>query len=176
MKDRINIYNGVIGIAIGLFIIGTIFKAMHWPNGNDLIIIALAAIVNVYFLKFWFKKDKQPLDYAKVALIGLGCLTIIFGILHWPGKILLQLLTGFTFIAFVFLGGSRSLFGITVLEGKNPRFNFSSYLISIAGILIIIGALFKIMHWPFGTYMLLAGLGLGIIWFLKDSFNNKSEE
>ncbi|WP_405209384.1 GldL-related protein [Aquimarina sp. LLG6339-5] len=47
--------------------LGTVFKIMHWPFNNMIIIIGCIGIVCVYLLHFIEKPIKEQLDYLKLA-------------------------------------------------------------------------------------------------------------
>jgi gliding motility-associated protein GldL len=54
--------------------------------------------------------------------------------------------------------------------------NFMKYLYGIGAAVVILGALFKIMHWPGDTVMIIAGLGTEAIIFIFSSFEPLHEE
>lgn len=60
-------------------------------------------------------------------------------------------------------------------SGKStPLFNF---LYWIGSILVFVGLVFYIMHWPYGIYVLIAGLGVtGLSFILPESLVNKAED
>ncbi len=54
--------------------------------------------------------------------------------------------------------------------------NFMAKLYGIGASVVIVGALFKIMHWPFASLMLIAGLGTEAIIFFFSAFEPIHEE
>ncbi len=53
---------------------------------------------------------------------------------------------------------------------------FLKYLYGIGAAVVICGALFKIMHWPFASEMLIAGMGTEVIVFFISAFEPLHEE
>lgn len=54
--------------------------------------------------------------------------------------------------------------------------NFMAKLYGIGAAVVIMGALFKIMHWPFASAMLIAGMGTEVIIFFFSAFEPMHEE
>ena len=91
------------------FITGSIFKIMHWPGANVLIILAMLASSLIFLpLYFLFKKNETTESKSKI-IIGIGsingilfCVSMLFKIMHWPGAHALWLLTiGMMVLVFV---------------------------------------------------------------------------
>lgn len=80
-----------------------------------------------------------------LALIAMGT---VFKIMHWPGAAI-SLLLGFIILCFVFFPSALYLNYSTTK--KSIGINLSAFL---GGTILMIGVLFKVMHWP-GTAMLL---------------------
>ncbi|MFN8286333.1 MAG: hypothetical protein U0V74_06250 [Chitinophagales bacterium] len=80
-----------------------------------------------------------------VAIMGA-----LFKIMHWPGANILLLigLLSVGLLAAIRLG----------LEG-----GITSKLSGVAALLLAIGVLFKMLHWPYGQEMVIIALGLGFI-------------
>ncbi len=60
--------------------------------------------------------------------------------------------------------------------GSKAWKNFMAKLYGIGAAVVIIGALFKIQHWPFSGPMLIAGLGTEAIIFFISAFEKPHEE
>ena len=91
------------------FITGSIFKIMHWPGANVLIILAMLASSLIFLpLYFLFKKNETTESKSKI-IIAIGsingilfCVSMLFKIMHWPGAHALWLLTiGMMVLVFV---------------------------------------------------------------------------
>jgi len=50
---------------------------MHWPNAYQLMTIGISGILIVYPIRFYFKQDKETMDYIKVVMIVLWCLNFL---------------------------------------------------------------------------------------------------
>ncbi|UKN02794.1 hypothetical protein K6119_04595 [Paracrocinitomix mangrovi] len=68
-------------------------------------------------------------------------------------------------IAFIFTPASD--------EQGDKTLNKYSYFFYIGGGLVILGVLFKIMHWPFAAILLLSGSVIGLIAFLLPNAKEK---
>ena len=53
---------------------------------------------------------------------------------------------------------------------------FLKYLYGLGAAVVIAGALFKIMHWPFANEMLIAGMGTEVLVFFVSAFEPLHEE
>lgn len=160
-----------IRILISITIIASLFKLMHWPYSMYLYIIGLGGIFVLYTFRFFLKKDKTTLDYIKLIFVELFCFTRFVNIHH-----LLKIDTLITITNIV--GLIWIVFEIyNCMNGIKPKYkpilpNFSAnYLF---GLIIIIGAIFRLMHWPYANALLITGLILMSVYFIYDSFKSKS--
>ena len=89
-----------------------------------------------------------------LVLILLTSIGRLFKITHWPfaGPMLLCGLVGSTIMAYIFLHNAFYL----IIENKKNGWLYSIILVLI--LLVIIGSIFKTMHWPFAGPILLCGL------------------
>lgn len=61
------------------------------------------------------------------------------------------------------------------LESRSFKL-FMKYLYGLGAAVVIMGALFKIMHWPFASEMLIAGMGTEVVVFFVSAFEPLHEE
>lgn len=54
---------------IGLVVVGFLFKVMHMPGADQLLLYPFIAVWVVYFIHFLLKKDKDALDVLKVLML-----------------------------------------------------------------------------------------------------------
>lgn len=113
---KIMIVSGMISV-FG-FIAGAIFKVMHWPGAN-LLLLSSILIMSFVFLPVLFvlkvKEKNETRDKITLALgTSLGilfCLSVLFKMMHWPGahamNLLVILLLVFVFIPSYFFTGMR---------------------------------------------------------------------
>ncbi|MBI2272139.1 MAG: hypothetical protein HYU69_17500 [Bacteroidetes bacterium] len=106
-------------ISAAVFIIGSFFKIMHWPG--TIVFLGLGFITfSFIFLPLMFllkvgeinaKRDKVVLSIG--TLLGiLYCISMLFQVMHWPGKYLIWLSTlsvsFFVFLPVYFFTGIRN--------------------------------------------------------------------
>lgn len=111
------------------------------------------------------KKFQKMKNFTYVFGLSSAIITILgslFKRMHWPGAGIL-ITVGMMMIVFVFL----PLYFITnhreQTERKNPVYAIVGYL-TIA--LLLVGATFKIMHWPGAGYLVYGSIGLILIGFI----------
>lgn len=158
-------------IALSCFIIGPLFKFMHWPYGNDIVLITSVLIAILYTIRFALKKDKVVLDYVKLVLIVLWAFNYINTTLHlinvnYIFNYILLILLGYWFIneGTTYFSKNRKLKDIKDLK-------IGYYVAwSITIIPLTIGILFKIMHWPYGALLTTIGVLFLSIMILVDYF------
>jgi hypothetical protein len=69
--------------AFSAFIIGTLFKLMHWPYSGLLILSSLVAIIVTYAIHFMIKRKKKFLDWMKVFAVTIKAIASMFWMSHW---------------------------------------------------------------------------------------------
>jgi hypothetical protein len=76
-----------------LFLIGLLFRLMHWSGGDFLLIITLSALSMVYFpLSFYFfsgqnlKDQNMPLSIAAGLFLSITTTGVLFKLMHWKGS------------------------------------------------------------------------------------------
>ena len=57
--------------AIALLLIGAMFKIMHWPFANEMLIVGFGSMAGFYTTHFFNKPEKELLDYGKVLFVFL---------------------------------------------------------------------------------------------------------
>lgn len=166
MKRTMNVFGVMAPI---LLFAGLIFKVFHWPGAGILITLGLF-ITGMVFLPLFAmvrirdtrqQDDKVPMGLYLTGMIAgmLAILGALFKVQHWPGASIF-LAAGLVTLAFAFL----PIYAVVKkreAEAKNEAFN-SRLIIGgvIAGSLVIIGALFKIMHWPGAGIVILVSWSL----------------
>lgn len=147
-----------LGVAAPIILItAAIFKINHWPGAGVLITAALF-ITGILFLPvFVMVRIRDTRRQDEPAPVGLyltgmiaGILTIVgtlFKVQHWPGASVL-LTIGLAGTALLFLP-MHAAYRIRESKEKNIGSNKRIWIGgTVAGVLLILGALFKIMHWP----------------------------
>lgn len=91
-----------------LLLAGTIFKLMHWPGANIMVLLGSALLVLAYLpLILRFKLKESPSNEYVMHIsgwVGLSftVLGVLFKVLHWPGAAVI-LLGGISVMAFVYV-------------------------------------------------------------------------
>lgn len=67
-------------IWLSVLVLGLIFKFMHWPGANIIILISTASITGYAFYSFIFYRKKHPLPTALLVLSLIWIAIMIMGI------------------------------------------------------------------------------------------------
>lgn len=102
-----------------------------------------------------------------IAMIALCLAGLVFKLMHWPFGALL-------FLAVSFVGPVYVIFTAEYLLRLLPKESTVVVIATIAGIMLVIGMTFKLMHWPNGNILSLAGLGLLLIALSIHLFSSKN--
>ncbi|MFL5765208.1 MAG: GldL-related protein [Bacteroidia bacterium] len=157
MKTRLNI----LGFIAALLMISTVvMKSNHFPGAG--IAMVLSGFALSIYLPFFFLY--KPVELAsseknRTALIGAISASVInlginFKFMHWPGAGVMLVL-GLTTFALVFI---PLLLGKKFRAGISERKLLMNSLGASGVTLFALGILFKIMHWPGASLMLIASV------------------
>lgn len=105
-------------VTVLAFIVGSMFKVMHWPGANILLVLGFAGISLLFLpLLFIFKIQEVPVVRDKVILAlgifsgSLYFLAMLFQVMHWPGARIIWLgnliISFFIFLPLYFFSGIR---------------------------------------------------------------------
>ncbi len=166
-KERKKILSTPIRFTFIIVVIGYLMRIQKWPGSFIIICIGLALTAVLYFIRFVKKPEKRSLDYIKLIVAIMACLTIMLLVFNLPyGKIAL----------FVLFLSSVTWLIIEIIDRHEKGMNesnllgISSPLGIIAFILTILGFVFKIMFWPLADLLLFTGLGITVLWYIFDLF------
>ncbi|MBK7267957.1 MAG: hypothetical protein IPI07_00050 [Flavobacteriales bacterium] len=147
-------------IGIAALIFGTLFKVLHWPGANFLIlsggvVAALAAIVVLIM-----KPGPKPASSALRTLTGALLITfLMFKLFHLPFA------DAWALAAVVSTAGLLFVERDSVPMQRVLSLRFSALLLT--GIALVVGgSIFKVMHWPGANIQLLLGMTGCAVWFL----------
>ncbi len=121
--------------------------------------ISLIIFKNYYTMK----KVMIVSGTISTALLSMG---LIFKFMHWPGASL-GILLGIVILSLVFL---PLMFVLKIKEKQNVRERVTIGIGACAGILISLGILFKVMHWPYANMMMNSSFGILLFLFLPFYF------
>ena len=78
--------------AVSLFILGSIFKIMHWPGASALLVMGITIISLIFLPLLFILKSKELEGFKEKFILGTGVLlgilfslSTLFKIQHWPG-------------------------------------------------------------------------------------------
>jgi len=175
-KHQHKILRAPLRMCISILFIGIMFKIMHWPFANILIIAPIVIIAILYPFRFAYKKQKLPIDFVKLFLVLFWALNAIFTLLHWPYAMV------FRTIAFVLLMTWLTFEGLNYFDinlkdssEKNRSKFFSIVLFILAAFFIMIGSAFKMMHWPGTGLFMIFGFIFAVVWVIKDLILTKDQ-
>ncbi len=118
------------------FVMGSIFKSMHWPGANVMLCSAILFISLLFLPVFFVMKNREIKTRRGKLILATGTLTgilyslaTLFAIQHWPGVRVLWLstvvLSFFVFIPLYFFNGI-----------KNPEARFNTTVTTV----LLVGA------------------------------------
>lgn len=109
------------------------------------------------------KKTMLVSGTMSVLLLTMG---LIFKFLHWPGASA-GIVFGVGLLSLVFL---PLVFVLKFKEKQNTKDKLTILFGSLAAILISLGILFKVMHWPFANILIISSMAVSLLLFLPTYF------
>jgi len=137
--------------------IKTFYKDALWEIEEETLL--LLTFKNYYTMK----KAMIVSGTISTALLSMG---LIFKFMHWPGASL-GILLGIGTLSLIFL---PLMFLLKIKEKQNVKDKLTIGIGAFAGILISLGILFKIMHWPYANIMMTSSLTILLLVFLPFYF------
>jgi drug/metabolite transporter (DMT)-like permease len=126
----------------------------------------------LYAVDTKYRIMKNTMKISGVAGTVLFGLAALFKIEHWPGAGIMMTL-GALILAFVFL---PSVLNVLWKETHNRKRIFLFISAFFAGMLFILGTLFKVQHWPFaGTILTLSVISGVLLFFPALALNRMSD-
>lgn len=157
-------------LALIVLIYGALFKVMHWPYAQTLMLYGSLFILILYTIRFLLKTEKVQLDYIKLVLVlvwMIGYFIKVFHIFNMPYVFEIFFLALF---AWWFIEEGISYFTRRKLK-DNRWLKYLYYSFSIITIaLLVFGVLFKIQHWPYGSILVTCGALLLSLMIIIDYF------
>lgn len=175
MKQKPKKFGLIIRICVSILLIGLLFKIMHWPFANALLLITISAILIFYSIRFILKTKKEILDYVKWFLVVSWSINFFANGLHlfYLPKIL-SFIPLLLFIWWFINDGTYYLTENRIKSGLNFKTFYYIFLLITFGLLIG-GSIFKIMHWPYGSLMITLGTLLASFFLIIDYFARKEK-
>jgi len=142
-------------LSIAIVLLGALLKIMHWPYAAMALTVGTFGVIFFYTLRFILKSDKKLIDVVKfIFILSWACRPILEFPKHPELTLWVQRILGLLLI--------NSSVYILLLKPStfipNPKKNkFSQALFATCGMTILLGSLFKIMHWPLAGVLLSIG-------------------
>lgn len=148
-------------VASTLTTIGAVLKILHLPGANLSLIMGIG-LFSFYFIPIYGyglfyelsgKKSKTASVVGTFAF-SMVVLHILFKMLHWPGANLMMIvgLGSLSLVIFPIL----MKFKLHSASGFKEKFFHASWYISIS--FLILGYMFKLLHWPAANLLFLTGV------------------
>ena len=151
-------------VAIALVIVGCLFKIQHWPYAVPLFIVAWVSVLLAFVLRLGSGQLLHILNAKNTFSLGIISY-VVLRMLHWPGT---QYALGVTLI-----GGIAWLwFRRDIYTTKGPK----PILFYGAIVLVVLGMLFRIQHWPYSSTLLIIGLVIAAAWFFSPSHSDDNTQ
>lgn len=163
------------GASIGILFFGFLCKIMHWPFAGLLMISSIISLIVLSGIKFWFKPNKKRVDYLKAILILSWALNGVISIVIERSLMLpFKALAWGSFTAWLLVLGYQFIFESDETKiGRSKKTKYSNLIFNIAAVLVVLGSVMKIFHWPAAGIILIVGIGLGAFWFFTNSFQKE---
>ncbi len=171
--------SGVVSTTLLMF--GSLFKIMHWPLATMLLIIGFILMSFVFLPSAMYiinrenKEVKKPLLNITAFLGSFGFIMgSFFKIMHWPGTAWLLIL-GMGILSLLFMP-ALMIYLREKAENRKEKKVYTSGIIS--GMIYMLAILFKMMHWPGASIMLmLSSIALVVLFIIPYTvYHFKDEE
>ena len=163
-----NLIVRLIKLSFSILIVGVLFKIMHWPFTQVIMTIGFGMIVLLYPIRFYLKQPKRVIDYVKLVLAICLPINTYLNLFHLQSHFLLPILSFSSFILWLILELYDSYKNI---ESKDFKI-FPFGILSVIVLFILVGAFFKLSHYPYANYILIFGFALLTVYFLIDTFKS----
>lgn len=154
-------------IFLAILIVGLLSKTIHWPYDSIQIIVGSIGLLLLYSLRTVLKEKRNIVDWVKLIFLSFFSIRAIFITQHLPiPKVVLWTISTIQFLALIYLLFNEAF----ILFPQSRKRKWSFPLTGIISAVILIGAMYKIMHWPGATVLLTIGGFLTAIWIVVDPF------
>ena len=99
----LTIYFRLISVCVSVYLVGALFKILHWEGGDLLLLFSLSGVAVIYLIRTINKRKLIVLDFVKCAWVIAACANTIIRLLHWPYSVISGYATVALFIAMFIL-------------------------------------------------------------------------
>lgn len=166
--NTLAVLRGIIRIGIAVIILGILFRMMRWIGGIELLIIGSISVFLAYGIRFFLQTNRSALAIIQWTLIEMVLLRIILLYLNLPGQIIANYSMLVLFVAWLIMGGPAAIYRRKSSGKTSFIHRYFFWFIFLFFLLILIGSLFKIMHWSSADTLLIVGMsGLALLFLLN---------
>jgi hypothetical protein len=144
MKKTLFVSGAITGFGL---VAGSIFKLMHWPGANALLILGIVALSLIFLPLVFLLKVKDSKDKREKVIIGIGiligillCIATLFTLMHWPSGNGAIWLTAISISAFILI----PVYFLTGIRNPETKTNTIVTSIMLLGATTLMFALFNI--------------------------------
>ena len=160
-------YTLLLRFAVGVILLGTLFKIQHWPWADVLLIVGVTAVVSIYIPRYLAKQERRFMDHVKLLLVLSWSTGYLFSIMHWPYASVFTYIAAPLLLIWIIKSGIGEFWNDSAATTPSTW----SIVLFVGGLgLVGMGTLFRMAHWPFGNAMLIVGFALCAAWFVYEFF------
>lgn len=155
-------------IAFVCFMTGVFLKLMHWPFAGGL--MAIGVVISMIIpVRGFFDPASDSTDKVLYAVQTIGIITVLVMLAIGFNHPMITNIWKFLLIGVVF---------VEVYRGQRNGLtkNFWKRVITLASLVAAIGFLFKVLHWPYASPLIIGGLSLATVSYLIDFFTMRFDE
>ena len=157
-------------ISLVILLLGFLAKMFEMPFASKMLLVAFASLGILYTIRFFNKKEKEFIDFNKLALVSFWSLYGVFTILNFPYTLFFLIMTAIAFVLWFVMEGT-AYFLDEDRRAKNSLYHILWNFALVLGTLgVIAGSLLKILHWDYSIHLLSLGITMIAAYVLKDVF------
>ncbi len=157
-------------VSLAILLLGILAKMFEWPYAKDVILYSFSIIGILYVIRFFYKKQKQFIDYTKLVLVSFWSIYGVLTILDFSYTLFFLIIIAITFIMWFIMEGT-AYFLDEDRKTKNTSYQILWNFALVFGTLgIISGSLLRILHWEYSIHLLSLGITVVAAYILKDVF------
>ncbi len=162
----------LIGLRIGVsfILLSSLFKILHFNYSFELLLSGSIITLGLYIARTALKVSRIFADWVKLALVFSFCLRSVINIGHL--SFAEELKFGLALIQFVALAFLYFTNNLPRLFFRSSH-TFLNIQLGLGLLLMLIGIVFKIMHWPGASISLVFGVLLMILWMILEPIINR---
>ncbi|MFK8046384.1 MAG: hypothetical protein AB8B72_12885 [Crocinitomicaceae bacterium] len=160
-------------LAIASLLVGSLFMIMHWPYSRGILFVGYCGLFLVYPRYALFKARKKVFTLIKVSgvLLFTGFKTLSF--LYPDYQEIFKLFSSFGILLFLVIWLYQYMGFENFQSTMGERLVALAFLVGSS--ILAVGLLFKIIHWPPATIIIVIGLVIAAVSFFLTLFTGEEE-